>query len=81
MKIAQKRRIQHCERNELRLHFERTKGQFWRELKAFGQIVLPDRSLLIRQKLVENAKIEKSKIRYFVEVSIVFLTISKILPG
>ena len=31
--------------------------------EAFGQIVLPDRSDLIGQKLVENAKI---KMRYFV---------------
>ena len=29
--------------------------------KACGQIVLPDRSLLIGQKLVENVKIEKFK--------------------
>ena len=43
---SQKSLIQHCERSELR---------------AYGQIVLPDRSLLIGQKLVENAKIEKFK--------------------
>ena len=29
--------------------------------KAFGQTVLPDMSLLIGQKFVENAKIEKLK--------------------
>ena len=29
--------------------------------KACGQTVLPDRSVLIGQKLVENAKIEKFK--------------------
>ena len=34
--------------------------QFWQVLrKACGKTVLPDRSLLIGQKLVENAKIEK----------------------
>ena len=53
--------IQHCERSELRLHFEWTiviqKCQkwfilvsFWK-LKAFGQTELPDRSVLIGQKL------------------------------
>ena len=42
--------IQHCERSELRLHFEWTKV-------ACGQTVLP---VLIGQKLVENAKIKKS---------------------
>ena len=33
---------------------------FWKT-EACGQIVLPDRSILIRQKLGENAKIEKFK--------------------
>ena len=38
-------------------------GQFWRVLKTetCGQTVLPDRSLFIGQKLVENIKIEKLK--------------------
>ena len=39
-------------------------GQFWRvfeKLEACGQTVLPDRSVLIGQKLVENAKIQKLK--------------------
>ena len=51
-------------------HFEWTKfirnakdgsilASFWK-LEAYGQTVLPDRSLLIGQKLVENAKIEKN---------------------
>ena len=36
---------------------------FWRVLEnqAFGQTVLPDRSILIGQKLVENVKIRKFK--------------------
>ena len=33
--------------------------------KDFGQTVLPDRSLLIRQKVVENAKVEKIEMRHF----------------
>ena len=33
---------------------------FWKPV-ACGQTVLPDRSVLIGQKLVENAKIEKFK--------------------
>ena len=66
-----KSRIQHCERSELRFHFEwtavHTKCQKWSllasfwKLEASGQTVLPDRSLLIGQKLVEKAKIEKLK--------------------
>ena len=35
-------------------------ARFWKP-EACGQTVLPDRSLLIGQKLVENAKIEKLK--------------------
>ena len=35
-------------------------ASFWKT-EAFGQTVLPDRSVLIGQKLVENAKIEKFK--------------------
>ena len=60
--------IQHCERSELRLHFEWTKvnskcqkwsilANFWKP-EACGQTVLPDRSVLIGQKLVENTKIQ-----------------------
>ena len=33
-------------------------GEFWKT-EACGQTVLPDRSILIGQKLVKNAKIEK----------------------
>ena len=33
---------------------------FWKP-EACGQIVLPDRSFLIGQKLVENVKVEKLK--------------------
>ena len=38
-------------------------GQFWRVFRkpgACGQTVLPDRSVLIGQNLVENAKIKKN---------------------
>ena len=59
--------IQHCERSELRLHFEWTKvnqfatvASFWRP-EACGQTVLPDRSILIGQKMMRNAKIENFK--------------------
>ena len=63
-----KSRFQHCERSELRLHFELIEkcqkwsifASFWKP-EACGQTVLPDRSLLIGQKLVENAKIQKFK--------------------
>ena len=37
---------------------------FWKP-EACGQPVLPDKSLLIGQKLVENAKIEKTQMRHF----------------
>ena len=65
-----KSRIQHhCERSELRLHFEWTKlikmpkMTIWRfcKLEDSCQTVLPDRSLLTGQKLSESAKIEKFK--------------------
>ena len=39
-------------------------GKFWKP-KDFGQTVLPDRSLLIRQKVVENAKVQKLKCDIF----------------
>ena len=35
-------------------------ASFWKP-EACGQTVLPDRSVLIGQKLVENAKIQKIK--------------------
>ena len=35
-------------------------ASFWKS-EACGQTVLPDMSILIRQKLVENAKIRKFK--------------------
>ena len=35
-------------------------ASFWKP-EACGQTVLPDRSILIGQKIVENVKIEKSK--------------------
>ena len=36
--------------------------------EVYGQTVLPDRSILIGQKLVENAKIEKSRCDIFTVV-------------
>ena len=58
--------IQHCERSGPRLHFEGTNvnwkcrkwsilASFWKP-EACGQTVLPDRSVLIGQKLVKNDK-------------------------
>ena len=69
--IRQNTFIQHCERSELRLHFEWTKvnlkcqklsilASFWKP-EACGQTVLSDRSVLKGQKLVKNAKIQKFK--------------------
>ena len=43
-------------------------GQFWQDFfkpEACGQIVLPDRSILVGQKLVKNAKIKKLKCDIF----------------
>ena len=37
-------------------------GPFWR---VFENLVLPDRSVLIGQKLVENAKMPKIQMRHF----------------
>ena len=67
--------IQHCERSELFLHFKRTKvnwkcqkwsiwASFWKA-EACGQTELPDMSVLIGQKLVENAKMSKNQMRHF----------------
>ena len=57
--------IQHDERSELRLHFELTKNAknvpFWRVFENLTLAVKPDRSVLIGQKLVENAKVKKFK--------------------
>ena len=39
--------------------------QFFLKPKACGQTLLPDRSLLIGQKLVENAKMPKIHMRHF----------------
>ena len=60
--------IQHCERSELRWHFEGTKVNYkwqkWSNLASFwkpeacGQTVLPDKSVLKGQKLVENANMK-----------------------
>ena len=36
-------------------------GEFLKKTEACGQTVLPDRSNLIGQKLLENAKIQKFK--------------------
>ena len=43
-------------------------GPFWRVFlkpEACGQTVLPDRSVLLGQKLVENAKLPKTQMRHF----------------
>ena len=37
----------------------------FRKLDADGQSLLPDRLLLIRRKLVKDAKMENSKMRHF----------------
>ena len=75
LKITEKGLIQHCERSELCLHFERTKVyrkcQKWSILMTLlkpedcAQTVLPDMSLLLGQKLVLNAKIGKNQMRHF----------------
>ena len=50
--------IQHCERSKLHLYLERTK--LIENAKNLSlQSVLTDRSILIGQKLVENAKTSK----------------------
>ena len=36
-------------------------GEFFKKPEAYGQTVLPDRPILIEQKLAENAKIQKFK--------------------
>ena len=56
--------IQHCERNELHLYLRGHQliknakngpfGQVFEKHDACGQTVLPDKSILIGQKLVEN---------------------------
>ena len=43
-------------------------ASFWKP-EACGQTVLPDRSLLKEQKLVENAKIQKSYFTFWVAKS------------
>ena len=64
--------IQHCERSELYVYILSgqkliKKCQKWSNLASFwkpeacGQTELPDRSTLIGQKLVENAKVQKFK--------------------
>ena len=43
-------------------------GAFWRvflKIEACCQTVLPDSSVLIGQKLVENAKIQEIQMRHF----------------
>ena len=55
-----KSRIQHCERSYIYI-LSAKNGPFWRffwKPEACGQTVLPDKSILIGQKLVKNAKIQ-----------------------
>ena len=56
--------IQHCERSEL-LSLKTPKAASLFKPEACGQTVLPDRSILIRQKLLENAKNKKIHQRNF----------------
>ena len=39
-------------------------GEFWKS-EACGQTVLPERSVLIGQKLAENAEMSKIQMRHF----------------
>ena len=75
LKITEKVSFNIASRSELHLHFEWTKvnqkyqkwsilSSFWKP-EAYGQIVLPDRSLLKGRKSVEKAKIEKFKCDIF----------------
>ena len=64
--------IQHCERSELRLHFEWTKVYqkcpkwlIWNP-EAYGQIVLPDRSILIEQNWWKMPKLANSNATFWV---------------
>ena len=50
----------------------------FRKREVCGQTVLPDKSILIRQKLVENAKMPKIEMRLFF---IVFQTLCKFLSA
>ena len=54
----------YCVQSEVCLHFKWKKwlilSSFWKP-EACGQKVLPDMSILIRQKLMKNAKIDKRK--------------------
>ena len=63
LKITENSLIQHCERSELRLHFEWTevhqKCQKWLEVKQCYQ------TGQFRTKLVENTKIDKIQMRHF----------------
>ena len=67
LKITEKSLIQQCERSELCFYFEWTVvdykwsvlASFWKSV-ACGQTVLPDRSIVKGQKLMENAKIKKN---------------------
>ena len=78
VKNLRKSRIQHYERSKLRFLLEWIKvdqkcqkwsilASFWKS-KACGQTVLPDRSLLIWQKLVEKCQKLKNKNATFWEV-------------
>ena len=63
LKITEKSLIQQCERSELCFYFEWTVvdykwsvlASFWKSV-ACGQTVLPDRSILLEQRLVKNVK-------------------------
>ena len=61
--IAQSR-IQHLEPSGQKVIKSAKNGAYWPI--AGGQTILPDRSLLIGQKLVENVKIENSNATFWV---------------
>ena len=60
------------DKSSLKMHKNGQFGEFWQS-EACGQTVLPDRSVLIGQKLVKNAKIQKFKCDIFSDFSNIFL--------
>ena len=58
LKMTKKSLIQHCERSYLKLPKNGPIWRVFRKPEACGQTVFPDMSVLIGQKLVENAKNE-----------------------
>ena len=72
--------IQHCERSELSLHCQTQ--SIWRVFgKTFGQKVLPDRLILIGQKLIENTNIQMRHFEGFLNHVSNRKIINEILPN